>query len=69
MAGDAEHDPLADEADLLTIKEARARVVDEIRETERLLETSAGPRRESLNRRLEALKRADARFTRTDGGA
>jgi regulator of sirC expression with transglutaminase-like and TPR domain len=62
-----EHDPLAEEADLLTIREARARVTEELREVRRRLaaledDPSATEDPAAVRARMEHLERAVARF-------
>lgn len=65
--GRPEHDPIADEQDLLTVLEAAARLHDELGETRTRLATAesggAPPGRiEALRRRIEVLERGIERY-------
>ena len=67
--GPPEHDPLADEQDLLTVLEAAARLHDELGETRARLATAesggAPPGRiEALCRRIEVLELGIERYDR-----
>jgi hypothetical protein len=66
--GIIEHDPLAEEADLLTLREARARVTEELHRIRRQLAalegaTSAGGDLAAARARLEHLERVLARLS------
>jgi hypothetical protein len=67
--GQPEHDPIADEQDLLTVLEAAARLHDELGETRTRLavaESGGAPpgRIEALRRRIEALELGMERYDR-----
>jgi hypothetical protein len=66
--GVIEHDPLAEEADLLTLREARARLTEELRSVRRQLAAlegtpSAGAELAATRARRDHLEQALARFS------